>query len=209
MPIKAVMRTDDQSVAKHNKILGMKDEYDIQLVFLGDSLIRRWEDNIDLWNKYFSAYNAANFGVGGDCLENIKWRILHGELDGIDPKIIILLAGTNNLDKDSEETIVNGIREIAEIIRHKLKNTKLVILGLLPRNVNETGIDYSRKIGRINGQLDSLYANTGIIYRDIGKELINQQGAVSDTIMPDGLHLNGHGYEIIGPKLRVIIDELW
>lgn len=209
MQMEAVMRTDDQSVAKHNKILGMKDEYDIQLVFLGDSLTRRWEDNLDVWNKYFSAYNAANFGVGGDCLENIKWRILNGELDGIDPKVIIVLAGTNNLDKDSEETIVNGIREIAEIIRHKLRNTRLVILGLLPRNVNETGINYAQKIARINSQLDALYPSSEIIYRDIGTDLINEQGAVSDTIMPDGLHLNSNGYEIIGPRLRDIIDELW
>jgi platelet-activating factor acetylhydrolase IB subunit beta/gamma len=209
MPIEAVMRTDDLAVAKHNKILGMKSEQDIQLVFLGDSLTRRWEDNPGLWNRYFSGYHAANFGVGGDCLENIKWRILNGELDGIDPKIIILLAGTNNLDKDSEETIVNGIREIAEITRRKLKHTRLVILGLLPRNINETGINYARKIGRINGQLHALYANTEITYRDIGTDLINGQGAVSDTIMPDGLHLNNRGYEIIGPLLRGIIDELW
>jgi len=209
MQIEAVMRTDDHHIAKHNKILGMKNEYDIQLVFLGDSLTRRWEDNIDLWNKYFSAYKAANFGVGGDCLENIKWRILNGELDGIDPRVIIVLAGTNNLDEDSEETIVNGIREIAEIIQDKLKNAKIVILGLLPRNVNETGIDYVQKIGRINRQLETLYANTEITYRDIGIDLINEQGVVSDTIMPDGLHLNGNGYEIIGPKLREIIDELW
>ncbi len=209
MPLEAVMRTDDPSVAKHNRILGMKDEFDIQLVFLGDSLTRRWEDNPDLWNKYFSVYHASNFGVGGDCLENIKWRMLNGELDGINPKIIMLLAGTNNLDKDSEETIVNGIREIAEIIRHKLKDTRLVVLGLLPRNVNETGINYSRKIGRINKQLESLFANTGMAYRDIGKDLMNEQGVVSDTIMPDGLHLNSSGYEIVGPKLRGIIDELW
>ena len=209
MQLEAAMRTDDHHITKHNKILRMKYEIDIQLVFLGDSLTRRWEDNADLWNKYFSAYNAANFGVGGDCLENIKWRILNGELDGIDPKVIIVLAGTNNLDKDSEETIVNGIREIAEIIQHQLKNTRLVILGLLPRNVNETGINYAQKIDRINRHLDSLYADTEITYRDIGTDLINEQGVVSDTIMPDGLHLNANGYEIIGPKLRDIIDELW
>jgi platelet-activating factor acetylhydrolase IB subunit beta/gamma len=209
MPIEAVMRTDDLSVAKHAKILGMKDAFDIQLVFLGDSLTRRWEDNIDLWNKYFSAYNAANFGVGGDCLENIKWRILNGELDGINPKIMIFLAGTNNLDKDSEETIAQGIQEIVEIIRQKLKSTKLVVLGLFPRNLNQTGINYALKIGRINSRLDSLYADTGIAYRDIGTGLANEQGVVSHTIMPDGLHLNNYGYEIIGPKLRGIIDELW
>jgi platelet-activating factor acetylhydrolase IB subunit beta/gamma len=209
MQLEAIMRTDDHHIAKHNKILGMKNEYDIQLVFLGDSLTRRWEDNIGLWNKYFSAHNAANFGVGGDCLENIKWRILNGELDGIDPKVIVVLAGTNNLDKDCEEIIVSGIQEIVEIIQYKLKNTKIVLLGLFPRNINETGIDYVQKIARINSRLDSLYTYSEIIYRDIGTDLINEQGVVSDTIMPDGLHLNANGYEIIGPKLRDIINELW
>ena len=110
------------------------------------------------------------------------------ELDGIDPKAIIVLA---------------------EIIQHKLKNTKIVVLGLLPRNINETGINYVQKIGRINRQLDSLYASSEVIYRDIGADLTDEQGVVGDTIMPDGLHLNGNGYGIIGPKLRVIIDELW
>ncbi len=209
MQLEAVMRTDDHHITKHNKILQMKYEIDIQLVFLGDSLTRRWEDNIDLWNKYFSAYNAANFGVGADCLENIKWRIVNGELDGISPKVIIVLVGTNNLDKDPEETIVSGIQEITEIIKQKLKSTRIVVLGLLPRNVNETGINYGQKIARINSQLDSLYACSEIVYRDIGTDLTNEEGVVSDSIMPDGLHLNASGYEIIGPKLRDIIDELW
>ncbi len=209
MQLEAVMRTDDHHIAKHNKILQMKHEIDLQLVFLGDSLTRRWEDNIDLWNKYFSAHHAANFGVGGDCLENIKWRILNGELDGINPKVVIVLAGTNNLDKDSEEAIVSGIQEIVEIIQSKLRNTKIVVLGLLPRNMNETGVNYAQKIARINSQLDSLFAYSEIAYRDIGTDLINEQGVVSDVIMPDGLHLNASGYEIIGPKLRDIINELW
>ena len=209
MQIEAVMRVDEHHITKHNKILRIKNKHDIQLVFLGDSLTRRWEDNIGIWDKYFSAYNAANFGVGGDCLENIKWRILNGELDGIDPKVIIVLAGTNNLDKDSEETIVSGIQEMVEIIQHKLKNTKIVLLGLLPRNINETGIDYGKKIGRINMRLNSQYVNSEIVYRDIGTDLTDEQGRVSDFIMPDGLHLNGHGYEIIGPKLKDIINELW
>jgi len=187
MKLKAVMRTDDLAIAKHNKILEMKNELNIQLVFLGDSLTRRWEDNIGLWNKYFAAYNAVNFGVGGDCLENIKWRILNGELDGIDPKVIVILAGTNNLDKDSEETIVSGIQEITEIIQRKLKNTKILVLGLLPRNINEMGINYVQKIGQINSRLASLYANSDIVYRDIGTDLINEQGVVSETIMPDDM----------------------
>jgi len=208
MQLEAVMRTDEHHITKHNKILAMKNEFNIQLVFLGDSLTRRWEDNPDLWEKFFSNYGAANFGVGGDCLENIKWRILNGELDGIAPKVIIVLAGTNNLDKDSEETIVGGIQEIADIIQRKLANTKTVILGLLPRNINETGVDYTQKIGSINSQLAVLFADTDIFFKDIGKDLVDEQGVVSASIMPDGLHLNWDGYEIIGPRLINIIDDV-
>ena len=209
MPIEAVMRTDDHHIAKHGKILEMRKAQDIQVVFLGDSLTRRWEDNIDLWNTYFAGYNAANFGVGSDCLENIKWRILNGELEGIAPKIVLVLAGTNNLDQDSVETIVGGIGEIAGIIREKLKDTKIVILGLFPRNENEMGTKYAQRINEINGRLGRQFGSTDILFRDIGADLVNAEGIVSEMIMPDGVHLNRAGYEIIGPKLKAIIEELW
>jgi platelet-activating factor acetylhydrolase IB subunit beta/gamma len=209
MPIEAVMRTDEHHIARHAKILEMKQVQDIQVVFLGDSLVRRWEDNIDLWNKYFTGYNAANFGVGSDCLEHIKWRILNGELEGIAPQVILVLAGTNNLDKDTDETIVSGIDEIAAIIHQKLKKTKIVILGLLPRNGNEAGPNYAQRIAEINGRLGRRYVNSDILFRDIGADLVNKEGMVNEAIMPDGLHLNRAGYKIIGPKLKAIIEELW
>jgi beta-glucosidase len=209
MPLEAIMRTDEHHIAKHNKILGMKYEDDIQLIFLGDSLIRRWEDNLGIWNKYFAAYHPANFGVGGDSLENIKWRILNGELEGVNPKVIVVLAGTNNLDKDSEAVIVSGIGEIAGIIQAKIRDTKIVILGLLPRNSTETGINYGQKIVSINRQLAVQYSGTEIIFKDIGAILRDEQGRVSAAIMPDGLHLNGAGYELIGPTIREIIKEIW
>lgn len=209
MPLEAVMRTDEHHIEKHSKILAMRNEFDIQVVFLGDSLTRRWEDNSDLWERYFSEYRAANFGVGSDCLEHIKWRILNGQLDGITPKIIIVLAGINNLDQDSEDTIVEGIQDIVGIIQKKLPQTKVVLLGLFPRNRNETGIDYMLKIDNINRQLQAFYANSQVAFRDLGPLILDGHGVVSTTIMPDGLHLNYAGYEVIGPELKHIIDEFW
>ncbi len=209
MPLEATMRTDEHHIAKHNKILGMKDKDDIQLVFLGDSLTRRWEDNIGLWDQYFAAYHPANFGVGGDRLENIKWRILNDELEGIHPRVIVVLAGTNNLDQDPEEVIVNGIDEIAGMIQAKLKDTKIVVLGLLPRNDTEAGMNYGKKIAGINRQLAARFSGTEITFKDIGAILMNEEGRVSHAIMPDGLHLNDKGYEKIGPELRKIIEGLW
>ena len=209
MPLEAIMRTDEHHIAKHNKILGMKYKDDIQLVFLGDSLTRRWEDNIGIWNTYFAAYHPVNLGVGGDSLENIKWRILNDELEGINPKVIVVLAGTNNLDKDPEEVIVSGIEEIVGMIRAKLKDTKIVVLGLLPRNHTKAGKNYGKKIARINRQLTARFAATKITFKDIGAILINKKGRVSNAIMPDGLHLNDKGYELIGPELRKVIEGIW
>jgi lysophospholipase L1-like esterase len=80
---------------------------------------------------------------------------------------------------------------------------------LLPRNLDETRINYSQEIRAINKHLACIYANTNVIFKDIGTELINKHGTIDATIMPDGLHLNRNGYEIIGPKLKGIIDDLW
>jgi|WetSurSiteA1Bulk_404760.scaffolds.fasta_scaffold01971_3 platelet-activating factor acetylhydrolase IB subunit beta/gamma len=209
MPLEAIKRTDEHHIAKHSKILGMKYKDDIKLVFLGDSLTRRWEDNFGIWNMYFAAFHPVNFGVGSDSLENIKWRILNDELEGINPKVIVLLAGTNNLDKDPEEVIVSGIEEIVGIIQAKLKDTKIVVLGLLPRNHTEAGKNYVKKIARINQLLTARFAVTEITFKDIGAILMNEKGRVSNAIMPDGLHLNDKGYELIGPELRKIIEGIW
>lgn len=209
MQIKAVERTDEHFITKHHQILSMRNDVQIQVVFLGDSLTRRWEDNIDLWDKFFSAYNPANFGVGMDCLENILWRITHGQLEGIDPQIIIVLGGTNNLDQNTEEYIVSGIRQIVTAIQDQLPYTRIVLLGLLPRVPDASGIDYREKITRINQALERAYAHSDVYYRDIGADLVGEDGLVSETIMPDGLHLNHQGYRVVGPLLVDIIEELW
>lgn len=138
-----------------------------------------------------------------------RLRILNGELDGINPKIIVVLAGTNNLDNDSEDTLVDRIQDIVGIIQTKLPQTQIVLLGLLPRNRNETGIDYAQKIGWINSQLQAFYTDSPVAFRDLGPILVNEHGEVSEIIMPDGLHLNYAGYEVIGPELKNIIEEFW
>jgi len=209
MSMDPVMRTDEHFQIKHKTFLALPDKEEIQLVFVGDSLVRRWEDNIEWWNEFFSAYHPVNFGVGMDCLENIKWRMLNGELDGMRPRVLLLLAGTNNLDKDSAETVVGGIREIVDIIRDCLPDTRIVVLGLLPRDADETGTDYAGKIGRINRRLKSLYAGSDVYFRDIGGQLTDEHGAVRRDIMPDGLHLNADGYRFAGPILQRIIEDAW
>lgn len=207
MALQPVMRTDEHHQQKHEAILKLIKEQPIDVVFLGDSLTRRWEDNIHLWNEYFSEFRPANLGVGADCLENTLWRVMNGQIDGINPKLFIVLAGTNNLQKDSEETIADGIIQIVRVIHAKCEQSKVVVLGLLPREKDESGRECNDRIARINKLLRERAQDEDYVYEYFGDVLQTECGCVDRSIMPDGLHLNGAGYRIVGPIIRAIIQR--
>ena len=96
-------------------------------------MTRRWEDSPHLWEAYFSENKPVNLGVGGDCIENLLWRLENGEIENFEPDLILLLIGTNNLAKDSEEVITEGILETTRVIQRKCPQAKIVVFGLLPR----------------------------------------------------------------------------
>ena len=122
--------------------------------------------------------------------------------------MLILLIGIN-LPTNSVAEIVSGIEELVEIIREKLPNTKLLLLGLLPRNLDDQGIDYNAKITAINQKLQAYCAEHQVRFAEIGGVLPQRDGQVEASVMPDGLHLNEEGYELIGPELVRYIEELW
>lgn len=204
-----VMRTDEHPEERHQKILELKEKQRIELIFLGDSLTQGWEEYELLWDRYFAKYHPANFGVGGDRIEHVKWRIFHQELDGLAPKVLVILIGTNNLLVNTAEEIVCGIEELVEIIREKLPNTKLLLLGLLPRNPDGQGMDYNIKIDQINEKLKAFCTDNHICFAELGGVLPRADGKVDHCVMPDGLHLNEKGYELIGSELVRYIEELW
>lgn len=203
--MEAVMRTDEHHVEKHGRILRMRDEQDIQTVFLGDSLTRRWEDNESLWEQYFSRFSPANFGVGADCLENIKWRIQNGELERIAPERLVLLAGTNNLPIQEADTVSAGIIELIQIIRDKLPQTRLLVLALFPRSPDENGMVFDDKIKAVNQTLANYCAENKLHYADYGQLFLSKDGSINRNLLEDGLHLNAEGYKLLGPKL---VDRL-
>src|ERR1700736_3791522 len=125
-----VSRTDQNSLTAHAQLLEKAKRGRIDIYFEGDSITRRWgaTDYPDLlanWNQNFFGWNAANFGWGADTIQNVLWRLANGELDGVDPKIIVLLAGTNNVgnsvrhgsDGVKVADITNGIRAIIHIMQ--------------------------------------------------------------------------------------------
>lgn len=177
------------------------------IAFIGDSITQAWEGpGKNVWAKYFGARKCLNFGVGGDRTQHVLWRFENGQLDGIKPKAAVLMIGTNNSNRDdnSEAEILAGVQAIVKQIRERLPETKLLICAIFPRG--QTFSPQRGKILQVNQALAKLADGDMIHYVDFGAAMIESDGSISKTVMPDYLHLSEQGYEIwaqaIEPKLK-------
>ena len=126
-------RDDEHFIERHDTFLKWIEEEPIGLLFLGDSITRRWVDNLDLWNQYFAQYDPINFGVGGDALQNVLWRIQNGQIDNMSPKVLVLLIGTNNVPTNTGAEIAAAMGKVIGIIRSKLPDTAILLHLIFPR----------------------------------------------------------------------------
>jgi len=139
-------RTDKNSQLAHEQLLGKIKQGRIDVYFVGDSIVRRWgaldyPELLANWTQNFYGWNAGNFGWGADRTQNILWRLENGELDGVNPKVIVVLAGTNNVGAqprtDSEiAEIAGGVKAIVDTCRRKAPGAAIVLTAIFPRNDN-------------------------------------------------------------------------
>src|SRR5205823_5993210 len=135
-----VSRTDENSLTAHAQLLEKAKKGRIDIYFEGDSITRRWgaTDYPQLlanWNENFFGWNAADFGWGADTIQNILWRLKNGELDGIHPKVMVLLAGTNNAGNGATAAdMTKGIKAVVDTMRAKAPDATLILMAVFPRN---------------------------------------------------------------------------
>lgn len=182
------------------------------IAFIGDSITQGWEGSgKNVWQKLYGSRKALNFGVGGDRTQHVLWRFENGQLDGLKPKVAVLMIGTNNSNKDdnTEADILEGVQTIVKQMRERLPDMKIVVLGIFPRG--QTFSTQRGKILQINQALAKLGDGKMIHYIDFGSELIEKDGSISKELMPDYLHLSERGYEIWGqaiePKLKELLGQ--
>jgi lysophospholipase L1-like esterase len=196
-------------LASHEKFVGIAKEGKAQLVFLGDSITAGWGAKKDIWDKAFGTYTPANFGIGGDRTQHVLWRITNGELDGIKPKAVVLMIGTNNSRTDSAEGIAKGVTLIVETIRAKQPQAKILLLAVFPRGEKAAPNPQRDKLKQVNSIIAKLDDGKNIHYLDIGDKFLQPDGSLTKEIMPDFLHLSAAGYQIwadaIGPKLTELM----
>lgn len=184
-----------------------------QLVFIGDSITEGWEkEGLPVWKRYYEQYDAVGLGFGGDHTENVLWRLQHGEVDGIAPKVAVLMIGTNNTGdrQDDPKVTAAGVKAILKELRTRLPRTKVLLLAIFPRE-EQPSAHLRRLNERINALISGYADGRNVFYANINSALMNPDGTLSREVMPDLLHLSEKGYEIwartLEPGLKKLLSE--
>jgi len=198
----------NRDIDRHKEFVAIGKKGDVDVVFIGDSITQGWGNN-EVWKKNFTPLKAANFGIGGDQTGHVLWRITEGkELDPITPKVAVVMIGTNNTGRDSAKEIAEGITLIVKTIHEKTPKTKILLLGVFPRD-SKAGTKNREKISAINKIIANLDdGGKTVKYLDIGQKFLTSDGTLTKEIMPDYLHLSTKGYEIWAEAINPTLHEM-
>lgn len=183
---------------QHEAFVERAKKGDADLLFLGDSITAGWRAAQGVWDRYYSPRHATNFGIGGDRTQHVLWRLEHGELDGIKPKVVVLMIGTNNIGSNPDDEVANGVHAVIDSLRSKLPEAKILLLAIFPRGSNRDktipAIAPDPRVARINSQLATFDDGKMVKYLDIGSTFLDSEGRVHRAAMPDFLHLTPTAY---------------
>ena len=194
---------------RHEKVLKLNKEKAPQILMIGNSITHYWggEPTARLvrdensWKKLFKGKTVRNLGFGYDRIENALWRIYHEELDGYEAEKVFLLMGTNNLEKNSDDEIIDGINELVRAVRHRQPKAKIYVVGILPRAWQELRVSTLNKVLRTRLLTDEA------TFVDLSAELTLPNGNIINELFSDGLHPNKEGYQRIAKALEKVIKE--
>jgi lysophospholipase L1-like esterase len=210
-------RRDANSQIAHEQLVEKAKKGGIDIYFEGDSITRRWgtsdvqyKDNFANWTSNFFGWNAADFGWGADSIQNILWRLENGELDGVNPKIIVVLAGINNVGTfpggdEKVENITRGLKAIVNVCQEKAPNAVIILTALFPRNDNMAVVP---EINKINENIAKMADGKKIRYLNVNDKLADKDGKLFEGMSKDKLHPTVKGYQIWADGLKPIFTEL-
>ena len=210
-------RRDKNSQIAHEQLVEKAKMGGIDIYFEGDSITRRWgtsdnawKANLANWTSNFFGWNAADFGWGADLTQNILWRLENGELDGANPKIIVVLAGINNVGTvpggdEKVENITHGLQAIVKVMQEKAPNAVIILTGIFPRNDNMAVIP---EINKINENLAKMADGKKLRYINVNDKLADENGKLYPGMTVDRLHPTPRGYQIWADALKPIFTEI-
>ena len=212
--------------ARHAKIVREQVKMDPEVVLIGDSITHFWtgrhkegrlsvgapEESSECFRRTFGAYRTLDMGFGWDRIQNVLWRLDHGEMDGVRPKAVVVHIGTNNTTggharPNTAEEIAEGIVEVCRRVREKAPAAKIVLMAVFPRGRADCR---GGQIGKINSALTKLVTSLGdgnLVFLDIGERFVDEKGCIRKDLMFDGLHPTDKGYDVWGEELGSYLKE--
>ncbi|XP_069080799.1 platelet-activating factor acetylhydrolase IB subunit alpha2 isoform X1 [Pleurodeles waltl] len=196
---------DDRWMSQHLRfVLDCKDK-EPEVLFVGDSMVQVLQQ-YELWRELFSPLHALGFGIGGDKTEHLLWRLQNGELENIKPKVIVVWAGTNNIEHTAEE-VVGGIEAIVKLINRLQPQAKIIVMGLMPRGEKPNPL--RQKNAKVNQLLRvALPKLPSVQLLDVDVGFVHSDGTISCHDLFDFLHLTPAGYAKICKPLHELIMQL-
>ncbi len=196
--------------ARDREITQKARQGDVDLAFIGDSITQGWEGaGKEVWEEFYGDRKAINLGIGGDRTEHVLWRLNRGNLGKIQPKVAVLMIGTNNtghFDQDPAE-VAAGVQEILNVLEKRLPDTKVVLQAIFPRGEGPMDLKRLNNVA-INQRIRRMADGTRVHYLELGDQFLEPDGSISKQIMPDKLHLSPEGYQRWAEALEPTLVEL-
>ena len=200
-------RTGQNWMERHEVVKREAQKGEAQLVFIGDSITHMFEDRgLEVWNKHYAPLKAINMGFGGDQVQHVLWRLQNGEVDGISPRVAVVMIGTNNAKNYPPEQTAEAIREICSLLRTKLPETRILLLAIFPRNTLQDPRHLTNL--EVNRLIQPLAADPWIDYLDIGQAFVDADGSIPEDIMPGQLHPSLKGYQLWADAMNPVLMKL-
>ncbi len=211
---------DPHWLERHQSFLDLARQGNIDILFIGDSITDFWrsanpaQGGKAVWDATLAPLHAANFGIGADRTQHVLWRIEHGELDGISPRVVVLMIGTNNIGferdrptvrRNTTAQAIEGITAVVRAIQAKLPHTKIILMALLPRG--EKGDPVRDQVREVNQALAGLADGKSIELLNIGAKFLYPDKSIRTDLMPDLLHPSEAGYRIWADALRGPVQQ--
>lgn len=200
----------DWWMPRHEQKLIEKDAMkQVDLLFVGDSITHSWESaGKKVFDEFYKNRNTLNIGFSGDRTEQVIWRLQNGAVEGINPKLVVVMIGTNNTGHrmDPAADTALGIEFILSELKQRLPETKILLLGIFPRQDGDG--KYQKRNAEINALIKDFSDNDKVTFLDIGDKFLNESGELTKDVMPDLLHPNAAAYRTWAEAMEPAIKKL-
>ncbi len=194
-------------LALHEQFVARARRGDVDVLFLGDSISAFFPDaGAEAWEREIVPLgNVVDFGIEGDRTQFVLWRVLHGELDGTNARVVVLMVGTNNLAASPPDAVAGGIAAIVDAIRARLPNAVVILNAILPRGAPDDPV--REKLAAVNARIAALADGTHVRWLDAGPSFLEPDGTLVPGAMRDGLHPAEPGYELWAAALAPLLRD--